>query len=145
MSAPSDLDLHGYTAAEAIEAFVKHYNERVKRNQLGCWKVIHGYGSTGVGGAIRTRLRAFLDLHPEKVHYEPGDRYGDPGWCFVYPKQHLPGQQERLATAILDFCTEGKTEEKIIREFVRHGEPQMKQTVRSSRSGTASPSSPVRK
>jgi hypothetical protein len=36
-----------------------------------------------------------------------------------------------MATAILTFCSEPKTEEKILREFHKSGEAQVKQTVRS--------------
>lgn len=134
MSKPSsneDLDLHGFTVAEAIESFVRHYNARVENNQLGCWRIIHGYGSTGQGGAIRIKLRAFLDQHLDRLRYEPGDSYGDPGWTFIYPKLPLPDEQERMATAILSFCSGGKTEEKILREFPTLGVAQLRQTVRS--------------
>ena len=75
-----DLDLHGFTVTEAIERFVECYNVRVNNNQYGCWKIIHGYGSTGKGGAIRVALRAFLNQHLDKLRYETGDDYGDPGW-----------------------------------------------------------------
>src|ERR1051326_5134491 len=134
MSGPpstDELDLHGFTVAEAIERFVQHYNTRVDHNQVGCWRVIHGYGSTGQGGAIRTRLRAFLDQHLDKLRYETGDNYGDPGWTWVYPRDRLPDQRERMAAAILAFCSDGKTEEKILREFAELGDPQIKQVIRS--------------
>jgi Smr domain len=126
-----DLDLHGYTVAEAIEQFVQYYDARVDNDRFGCFKVIHGYGSSGEGGAIRIKLRAFLDEHLDKLEYEAGEDYGDPGWSFVYPKVHLPDQRERMAAAILSFCSEGKTEEKILREFGKLGEVQVKHAVRS--------------
>jgi len=81
-----ELDLRGFTVAEAIEQFVQHYNTWVDNNQYGCLKVVHGYGSSGEGGAIRIKLRAFLDQHLDKLRCEPGDDYGDPGWtCSVFP------------------------------------------------------------
>jgi hypothetical protein len=126
-----DLDLHGFTVAEAIERFVQQYNVRVDKDQYGCWRIIHGYGSTGEGGAIRIKLRAFLDEHLDKLRYEAGENYGDPGWTWVYPKIHLPDQRERMAAAILNFCAEGKTEEKILREFAKLGGVQVKQAIRS--------------
>lgn len=49
----------------------------------------------------------------------------------VYPKVRLPDQHERLAAAILDFCADGKTEEKILREFINMGGAEVKQAVRS--------------
>jgi hypothetical protein len=126
-----ELDLHSFTVAEAIEQFVQLYNTRVDNNQYGCLKIIHGYGSSGQGGAIRAKLRAFLDEHLDKLRYETGDSYGDPGWTWVYPKVRLPDQRERMAAAILAFCSDGKTEEKILREFINLGEVQVKQAVRS--------------
>ena len=67
----------------------------------------------------------------DKLRYEAGDDYGDPGWTLVYPKVRLPGQRERMATAILSFCSEPKTEEKILREFIKMGKVQITQAVRS--------------
>ena len=132
MTSPNDeLDLHGFIVAEAIERFVQDYNTRVDNNQFGCLRIIHGYGSTGKGGAIRAKLRALLAEHLDKLRYEAGDDYGDPGWTWVYPKVRLPDQRERMVAAILTFCSEGKTEEKILREFINMGEAQVKQAVRS--------------
>ena len=130
-SSNDELDLHGFTVTEAIEQVVQHYNTRVDNNQCGCWKIIHGYGSTGKGGAIRLKLHTFLDEHLDKLRYEAGDIYGDPGWTWVYPKFRLPDQRERMAAAILNFYSEGKTEEKILREFHKLAETQVKQAVRS--------------
>jgi hypothetical protein len=121
----------GFTVAEAIELFVQHYNTRVDNNQYGCLKIIHGYGSSGKGGAIRVKLHAFLDQHLDKLRYETGDDNGDPGSTWVYPKVRLPDQRERMATAILSFCSEPKTEDKILREFINLGEVPVKQAVRS--------------
>jgi hypothetical protein len=130
-SSTDGLDLHGFTVAEAIELFVRDYNARVDNNQFGCWKVIHGYGSTGRGGAIRIKLRALMDEHLDKLRYETGEEYGDPGWTFVHPKVRLPDQRERMAAAILSFCSTGKTEEKILREFAQLGDVEVRKTVRS--------------
>ena len=67
----------------------------------------------------------------DKLRYEAGDSYGDPGWTWVYAKVRLPDQRERMAAAILSFCSEGKTEAKILREFGKLGQVQVKQAVRS--------------
>ncbi len=48
----AEIDLHGYTVAEAIEIFVKFYNGRVATGDLSSLSVIHGYGSSGTGGRI---------------------------------------------------------------------------------------------
>lgn len=49
------LDLHGITVDEALEHFVEQYNLRVKGGHLGGWTIVHGYGSSGKGGAIRSK------------------------------------------------------------------------------------------
>ena len=131
MPSTDQLDLHGLTVAEAIERFVEQYNGRVKRGQLGCWTVVHGYGSTGEGGAIRSRLRGLLQRHADRLRYEPGDDYGNPGWTWVYPKLPLPDRQEGLALEILRFCSEPKIEEKIITKLAMHGGLQVKEAIRS--------------
>jgi hypothetical protein len=125
------LDLHELTVAEAIERFVDAYNLRVKRGELGCWTVIHGYGSSGKGGAIRAKLRALLARNPEKLRYELGDDYGNPGWTWVYPKSRLADRRERLAGEILEFCATPRVEEKILREYAAEGGVQVKEALRS--------------
>ena len=130
-SSSEKLDLHGLTFAEALERFVEQYNLRVKRGQLGCWTVVHGYGSSGEGGVIRSKLRGFLDHHLDKLRYDPGDNYGNPGWTWVYPKLRLPDKQERLALEILDFCATPRVEDKILREFAISGGVQVKETLRT--------------
>jgi DNA-nicking Smr family endonuclease len=72
-----ELDLHGYTVVEAIEMFIQDYNTRVDNDQYGCLRIIHDYGSSGNGGVIRARLRAFLDEQLDKLRYEAGDDYGE--------------------------------------------------------------------
>jgi hypothetical protein len=132
MPSPSDqLDLHDYTVTEAIERFVEQYNFRVKNGQCGCWTIVHGYGSSGEGGAIRSKLRAFLDQHLDKLRYESGDNYGNPGWTWVYPILRLPDRRERLAQEILEFCSTPRVEEKILREFAVAGGVQVKEILRS--------------
>lgn len=130
-SSTDQLDLHGLSVADAIERFVDEYNLRIKRGQLACWTIVHGYGSTGEGGVIRSKLRAFLDQHPDKLRYEYGDNYGNPGWTWVYPKLRLPDRKERLALEILEFCSMPRVEDKILREFTGEGGVQVKEIVRS--------------
>lgn len=132
MGSPADtLDLHGFTVKEAIDRFVQQYNERVKKSQGGAWTIIHGYGSSGQGGAIRNQLRSFLEQHQDKLRYEPGDNYGNAGWTWVYPRVRLPDRQERVAMEILNFCSVPRVEEKILREFANEGGVAVKAIVRS--------------
>jgi hypothetical protein len=131
MAAAGDqLDLHGLTVAEAVDRFVEQYNLRVQRGQRGCWTVVHGYGSSGAGGAIRQRLRGLLNHHRDRLRFEPGEQYGNPGWTWVYPQLALPDRQERLALAILGYCVAPKAEAKIVAKFADHGGGQVKAAIR---------------
>ena len=71
-----DLDLHGKTWAEALEDFVDAYNRAVQPSGHACrnLKVIHGYGSTGSGGVLRTRFRKFFEGNQERLDFTPGRR-----------------------------------------------------------------------
>ena len=130
-SSGGGLDLHGLTVAEALDRFVEQYNNRVKNGQGGAWTVVHGYGSSGEGGAIRQRLRAFLDRHADKLRFEAGELHGNPGSTWVYPKLRLPDRRERLALAIVAYCATPRSDEKVIREFIGEGGPQVKELLRS--------------
>ena len=88
-------------------------------------------GSSGAGGAIRSRLRGFLEKHRDKLRYETGDHYGNPGWTWVYPKLRLPEARERRELEILDYCATPRAEEKILREFMAAGGLNVKEIVRS--------------
>jgi len=125
------LDLHDLTIADAIERFVQEYNGRVRNNQFGCWTIIHGYGSTGTGGTIRAKLRAFLDQQSANLRYESGDQYDNPGWTWVYPKLRLPDRQQRLALAILSYCMTPRAEDKIVGEFIAAGGVKVKECLRA--------------
>ena len=56
------LDLHGLTWAEAEASFIEFYNQTVRQADKDAVRldVVHGYGSTGTGGVLLTRLRGFL-------------------------------------------------------------------------------------
>ena len=71
-----ELDLHGYTWSEARTRFVDFYNQALSsgkgRIEL---TIIHGWGASGQGGTLRSRLRHFplrlseiaLNSHPERM------------------------------------------------------------------------------
>ena len=55
-----DLKSDWPTAAEALRRLETEV-ARARRDRVRALKLIHGYGSTGVGGAIRQAVRAWLD------------------------------------------------------------------------------------
>ena len=86
-----EIDLHGLTVADALARFTDHYNGRLRAGDTGPLRVIHGYGSSGRGGDLRTALRELLSRHAGRLEFVPGETYfNNPGVTVVYPKHPLP-------------------------------------------------------
>lgn len=128
------VDLHGLTVDEAIATFVARYNALVGEGFRGRIEIVHGYGSSGTGGVIRRRLRAFLSAHRDRFkHLSEGDALGNPGVTYVEPKGKLPAlaTSSDLGRAILEFCATAKSESKILAKFVgRYGDPAVRTEIR---------------
>jgi len=89
--AGGEIDLHGLTVAEALARLTAHYNARIRAGDAGPIRVVHGYGSSGRGGDLRTAVREFLSRHAARLEFVPGEQYfNNPGVTVVYPKQLLP-------------------------------------------------------
>ena len=144
-----DLDLHGKTWPEALQEFVDAYNlavsgkersgtERFGRSGAGgghtcrILRVIHGYGSTGGPGILRTRFRRFLEKHSDRLDFTLGEKTdGNPGHTTVTPRLPLPGADAALSELVWDYCEQPKTLSKIAGQFRRYGTPRVQQAVRS--------------
>ena len=126
------LDLHGFTKLEAIEEFIKFYNTRVKKGNLAPFEVIHGYGSSGVGGVLLTRIRGFLSNYPDELDFDSGkDPFAaNPGSTRVIPKKPLPEAVDLLSEGILDFCEAPKTLSKIVGKFHRYEEAKIQAAIK---------------
>lgn len=123
----SEIDLHGYTVAEAVDLFVKTYNERVARGDLSRFSVIHGYGSGGTGGKIRTALRKLLEAFDDSLSIETNPV--NPGVTVVLPLQKLPDGSGILSAELLDYCSSGRTESKVLGKFRSFGDLSVKRTL----------------
>ena len=129
-----ELDLHGKTWPEALQEFVDAYNRAVQPGGHTCrvLRVIHGYGSTGGPGILRTRFRRFLEKHRERLEFTLGERTdGNPGHTTVTPKYPLPGADAALSELVWDYCEQPKSLSKIVGQFRRYGTPRVQQAVRS--------------
>ena len=93
------IDLHGKRTRDAIELFIAHYNKLVSAGGERL-EVVHGYGSSGVGGDIRGALKALLDAYPGKVRYISGEMIGNKGVTVVIPDEPLPSRRAAVAAAI---------------------------------------------
>jgi hypothetical protein len=124
MNPSRSIDLHNYTVPEAIREFIRFYNDCVRSGYRGRIEVIHGYGSTGAGGAIRQELRKYLAAHVETFgEVLAGESLRNPGVTILYPREnpappprvvgsallHDPAQQ-----AIRRFCEKPQTKERIL-------------------------------
>ena len=124
--ASKELDLHGRTWSEARSAFTHLYDDCFDSNGqpvVATIDVIHGYGSTGEGGVIRTRLRRFLERHGDFLEFVSGeDLDGNQGHTLVAPQEPLPREEDVLLVDIVEYCERPRTLEKIAGEFVRRAD-----------------------
>ncbi len=130
-----ELDLHGYTCSEAIQEFIRVYNGAVDTTQeLKSLQivVIHGYGSTGEGGVIRHRLRAFLEHFPASADFTPGEEAMDNQGCTVIrPLAKLPSSPDMLEEQIAGYCERPRTKNTIAGKFRRHGDRRVSNAIQA--------------
>ncbi len=127
------LDLHGKTWAEALGEFRDFYNSVARSHPGAELEVIHGYGSTGQGGRLRSSLRRFLERQTSAgyLSYHEGEEVdGNPGHTLIIVRQPLPSANDDLADGILVFCARPQSERKIMNRFRRHGDPQVRAAIR---------------
>ena len=128
-----EIDLHGQTWAEALETFLDAYNRPFQPDGgvARSLDVVHGYGSTGAGGTLRTRLRAFLQRQGARLEFKPGEELDDnQGHTIVTPVKPLPGAEELLEERVLEYCETPRTLSKITGQFRWYGDPKVKQALR---------------
>lgn len=129
---PLRIDLHTCTLTEALETFQRAYQEQAHRRKPRPLEVVHGYGSGGQGGVIRSRLRAYLRSQENRLVFRPGEQVdGNPGYTLVYPKAPLPAPQDVLGREIQAYCRTARSEERIAGRFRRYGEPAVKTALKS--------------
>jgi hypothetical protein len=124
MNSSRSIDLHDCTVPEAIREFVSFYNSCVRSGYRGRVEVIHGYGSTGLGGAIRKELRKYLAAHAETFgEYLAGESLRNPGVTILYPGETLAPAPQGVGSmllvnaaqeAIRKFCNTPKARERIL-------------------------------
>ena len=125
------LDLPGLAWPEAFEALTEEY-ALVRQQSEDQLDVIHGYGSTGVGGTLRARLRGFLQRQGDSLEFMPGeDVDGNPGHTIVIPEGALPGECNLLAERVWAYCQRPKSFSKIVGRFRKSGQPKVREAVES--------------
>ena len=124
-----EIDLHEMTVTEALDYFIGTYNS----NKGQSLKIIHGYGSTGVGGRIRSAVRNFIELNKScfnRVEFgEILER--NQGYTIVYYRSELPDSNDILKEKIRDYCAMSpKTKEKIVGDFRKFGSGAVMQVLK---------------
>jgi hypothetical protein len=108
---------------EARDVFIESFNRALRESRGGHvdrLDVIHGYGSSGEGGVIRDRLRAFLSRNVEHLEFVPGeDEAGNPGRTYVTPVKALPTAFEQLTERVWEYCAVAKPLAKVKSRFWR--------------------------
>jgi len=128
------LDLHGLTWAEAEASFIEFYNQTFSEAGKDAVRldIVHGYGSTGIGGVLVTRLRRFLERYESCLEFQTGERVdGNPGHTIVVPLKPLPSLRDQLSQEIWDFCDRPRSQSKIIGKFRKHGEMVVLSTIKT--------------
>ena len=128
------LDLHGLTWAEAQASFIEFYNQTLRQAGKDAVRldIVHGYGSTGTGGVLLTRLRGFLGRNASCLDFQTGEKVdGNPGHTIVVPLKPLPSLRDQLSQDIWDFCDRPRSQSKIIGKFRRDGETAVLNTIRT--------------
>ena len=130
-----EIDLHGMTWRDSLEDFMRLYEDVIGETSVPgdtLITVVHGYGSTGEGGVLRTRLRNFLTRFEEYLEFTPGEQIdGNQGCTIVRPLRRLPDSTELLSEDVWSYCQTPKTRSKIASRFRRHGDPRVIEAIKS--------------
>lgn len=125
-----ELDLHELKVKEALECFIEYYNYNFSAKNREEFRVIHGYGASGVGGVICLELRKFLKDHREYLTYIEGDKFFcNPGVTVVKPIKKLPSLDLMLDSQILEFCNSAKTINRINFNFKTSNPSDLKKSL----------------
>jgi len=124
----AEIDLHGLHVAEAVEVFVEYYNSRVNKGDLSPVSVVHGYGSSGAGGSIKTALRKLFAANEDCLAYTQSS--WNPGKTTVHPIAVLPAGASVVSAGILEYCRTPRVESKILGKYRQFGDLKVKKTLR---------------
>lgn len=119
-----ELDLHGFSKVHAMEVIINSYNEASSQGTCSTMKIIHGYGSSGKGGAIKQALRKTLDKN--NIAYRTGESLSsNPGYTVVFCENRIPDLETNISRRILKYCKAPKTKSKIAGKFRCFGWPKI--------------------
>jgi len=122
----NQLDLHGMKTTEALQALTSRYNRLVGSSGKEL-VVVHGYGSKGIGGDLKRRVRKFLRSAGVSFLTEEDNLHCNRGQTLVQVGKSLLSLGSELETKILDFCSPAKTKKKIFSKFHKSGEDAVRQ------------------
>jgi hypothetical protein len=106
---------------EALNALVSFCNRVHLSGYRGWVTVVHGYGSTGMGGGIRQRVRTLVSHHRDALECQFNDAVnpGSTDLRILKPLPERPNGFTALGQQIMDFCRTPKEETRIGNKFHR--------------------------
>ena len=130
-----EIDLHGLTWQESLRSFIEVYNDAFDGTGRPTGvriRVVHGYGSTGEGGVLRSRLSSFCLRFQDYLEVTAGEEIdGNRGCTVVTPLKRLPDMHDMLAENVWDYCKRGRSRSKVLGRFRRYGHPQVMHAITS--------------
>lgn len=125
---PTELDLHGYYALEALNHFIREYDSLAKKGQKELI-VIHGYGSTGTGGVLLKTIRNYC--LKQQINFIPGDEIDfNPGYTKVIIDKRISPENRSLNAELLEFLQTPKPLSKILNQFRNEDEVKIQQRLK---------------
>ena len=108
MSAYTELNIkEGMPPVCEAMAYLKNALDRCRRNRYKCILVIHGYGSTGKGGAIHDKARQWLKAQERNGKIQ-SVIFGEDFSIFNFKSLELKNRYHEL-DPLMNVCNHGVT------------------------------------
>ena len=108
MSAYTELNIkEGMPLVSEAMDHLKNSLDRCRRNKYKCVLVIHGYGSTGKGGAIHDKARQWLKAQ-ERIGKVKSVIFGEDFSIFNFKSLELKNRYRELEP-LMKVCNQGVT------------------------------------
>lgn len=83
-------DSEGLSQYEVIRIFNEFYNAHFREGSNDTFRIVHGYGSSGKGGAVSAMLRKYFCKRKNELDFQCGEQFlNNPGVTIVYPKKKI--------------------------------------------------------
>ncbi len=112
--------MHGLSVTESLATLVAKYNALVPSAHKELL-LVHGYGSSGKGGVLKSQIRNFLQEAGVRFCTEQDGFSCNRGQTLVLLGASALSAGQGLEGKMLEFCSPAKTKEKIFSKFHKSG------------------------